>query len=209
MRFVRRVSPLAIAAAAILGASDAAACSIAAPTELVIDAAEQAADHTAPGQPAAVTTSVQRGKAPRSSGCGEQMATSCDDLGFVTIVPTAPTDDRTASADLGYRVRLVAGALPADSTLWPKPIVAGFGGGLTLTWVDGADADQEALDFTVTLAAVDRAGNEGPPSAPVRVVDAGTSGGCRTSRSGDALSAAGLLAALLWMGAWRRRGGDR
>lgn len=206
MRFLRFGSAVAIGAAALLRAPDAAACSIAAPSELVIDAAEQAVDHTAPGPPSAVTVSLQRGRAPQSSGCGETMSTSCDDLGFVTFFPKPPADDRTASAELGYRVRLVGGSLPSEATLWPKAIVAGAGGGLTLTWIDGANDDQEPLDFTVTLAAVDRAGNEGPPSAPVHVVDAGTSGGCRTGRSGDAGSATVLLAVLLGVRVWRRRG---
>ena len=39
---------------------------------------------------------------------------------------------------------------------------------LKLAWVDRA-TDQEAIDFTVTVTAVDLAGNESVPSLPIRV----------------------------------------
>jgi hypothetical protein len=40
---------------------------------------------------------------------------------------------------------------------------------LALAWADPATGDQEALDFTLALTAVDLAGNESAPSSPIRV----------------------------------------
>jgi MYXO-CTERM domain-containing protein len=194
-----------ILVAAALHAPDASACSIPAPSELVVDTAEQAVDHAAPATVATVGVAVQRGRAPKSEGCGSMAASSCDDLGIVTLTPTAPADDRTDASALGYRVRLVAGALPDGSSLWPKAVVPGVGGGLALVWIDGADDEQEPVDFTVTVAAVDRAGNEGPASAPVRVTDGGSSGGCRTRGAGDAASAGLVAMVVLAAGALARR----
>ena len=38
-----------------------------------------------------------------------------------------------------------------------------------LLWTDPATGGQEAIDFTLALTAVDRAGNESAPSSPIRV----------------------------------------
>jgi hypothetical protein len=197
---------LLAALTALVPARDAAACDVAAPSPLVVDAAEKAVDHTPPSAPTGVTTSVRRGRGPQKQGCGATSATSCDDVGTITLAPTA-TDDRTPAAKLGYRVRLVAGALPAGASL-PAGAVVPFQGLLPITWIDGAEDDQEVIDFTVTLTAVDLAGNEGPASAPVHVTDPGGSAGCRVRGAGDAASAA-LLAGLILAARAIRRGRRR
>lgn len=40
---------------------------------------------------------------------------------------------------------------------------------LALAWTDWANGDHEGIDVTLALTAVDRAGNESSPSAPIRV----------------------------------------
>ncbi len=39
----------------------------------------------------------------------------------------------------------------------------------TLPWIDGATDNQEPIDFTLAVTAVDLAGNESVPSSPIRV----------------------------------------
>jgi hypothetical protein len=78
----------AVASLAAALAGDAWCCSIAGPP-LVIDPAEQAVDVTPPGQVAIVAPQLKRGVGP-SSGCGGQTATSCNDLGRLTLHVVAP-----------------------------------------------------------------------------------------------------------------------
>jgi hypothetical protein len=77
---------------------------------------------------------------------------------------------------MGYVVTLVEGALPAGLTL-PQGAVRSMGGMIYLHWVDGDSDDQEALAFTVMVAAVDLAGNTGPGTT-ISIRDAGSGGGC-------------------------------
>ena len=123
-----------------------------------------------------------------------------DGLGVIEIVLTPPSDDRTASADLGYRVRLVEGSLPDDLLQDPfegvwKPGPEGF----YLDWDDDASDRQEPVSFALEIAAVDKAGNEGPATQVVYVNAGNMGGACAllTSRPSSAalprLLALGLL----------------
>lgn len=105
------------------------------------------------------------------------------------------TDDRTDAEHMGYRVEVVAGHAPSDPT-WPTGPVRALGGTLYFHWVDGGSDDQEAVDFTLRIRAVDLAGNEGPPS-DVRIRDDGSSAGCRVAGAGVDLSWS-FVAALLF-----------
>ena len=164
----------------------AGACEFPAPVEHVVDPAEADVDKEPPVKIEAVGMEVRRGKGPRG-GCSPT-STSCDDIGTITLVPTPPSDDRTPSNELGYRIRLVSGTVPSGLTIPTEAwrVENGVVPGLYLRWIDGASDDQEAIDFTVVLAAVDRAGNEGPESAPVRIHHPGSSSGCRIARGTDA-----------------------
>lgn len=175
------------------------ACSFAGPIEHEIDPAEAAVDDEPPAKIETVGVEIRRGKGPEG-GCS-QSSTSCDDIGLITLIPTPPSDNRTDADELGYRIRLVGGEVPSGLTIpteaWrlqtSSPPAA-----LSLHWIDGATDDQESIDFTVTLAAVDRAGNEGPESAPIRIHHAGSSSGCRVARGND-LSLALVLGSILWL----------
>lgn len=145
----------------------ASACSLALPDEHQID--PDAGDVEAPGAPEVLTTGITRG-----NGCvgGD----SCADIGFVTLVMAPVSDDQTAPEDIGYRLTIVSGGLPGDDFL-PAYDFRPFGDEIVLTWIDGAENQQEPMALTVEIIAVDGAGNE---SVPVRVdiADPGGMGTC-------------------------------
>jgi len=55
---------------------------------------------------------------------------------------------------------------------------------LELAWTDRATSDQEGIDFTLAVTAVDLAGNESAPSSPIRVRHPG---GTRTEPIGNSV----------------------
>jgi hypothetical protein len=145
-----------------------------------LDAQAQASDSTPPGSPKVILEDIKRGKGPEGLGCG-QSASSCDDLGTVTLMVSA-TDDQTSAADIGYRIELASGNLPSGMTL-PTGAVAGYGGNLFLFWSDGNTDDQEALSFSLEIRAVDLAGNEGLPTT-IQVSSPGSGSGCSVAARG-------------------------
>ena len=105
---------------------------------------------------------------------------SCEGMGSIAIDITGAKDDRTPPERIGYRITHVAGtlpdglSLPSDVRLLPaRRPVAGDASRevfvLSLVWGDGATNDQEEIDFTLAVTAVDLAGNESAPSPPIRV----------------------------------------
>ena len=142
----------------------ARACSLIGPGPYTIDASMQATDHVAPTLPPLSVARLQRGKA--MEGCSSN---SCDGIGTLAIGGAA-TDDVTAAP--GYRFSVVAGALPPSfSILLDQPSqVTVSDGKIWLNWDDGATDDQEPIDFTLKVVAIDKAGNESAPQT-VRVSD--------------------------------------
>jgi hypothetical protein len=116
------------------------------------------------------------------------------------------TDDATAVERMGYRFTLVAGALPAGFTLPTGTVVVLISSGMMwLHWDDGATDDQESLDFTLQIVAVDAAGNESAPQT-LRIRD--DQGGCHIA-AGHGPTNVGIvfiLCALLAAKLRRRRG---
>ena len=206
---MRRCHSLTVAA--LLGTlgvqPPARACSIAVPTPHVVDPAMQATDHVPPTLPPLGAPRITRGKPPQRSGCGYS-GTSCDDLGSV-VIPLGATDDQTPPTQIGFRMSLAAGALPSGLSL-PSDAVKPWGDVLALNWPDGANDDQEPIDFTLRVVAIDLAGNESPPQT-VRVADDPGGAGCVVARPGTAPEgAAGVaIGALLLVVRRRSRRGPR
>jgi len=159
----------------LASAGDAVACSMIALREHVIDPAELGVDVTAPEPPSA-TAGVSRSPGPDSAGCGKTMSTSCDGSGTIHFAITPGADDRTSAEELGYSVRLVSGTPPAGLTLPDKPLLAHGANELWVFFPDPGPDDQEPFDAVFELIAVDAAGNESAPSAPVRAEDGGDTG---------------------------------
>jgi hypothetical protein len=182
----------------------ARACSFAAPPVHVVDPAMQATDQTAPTLSPIPAPTIARGFAP--GGCSGS-ASSCDDLGIIQI-QTKAMDDMTPTEKIGFRITLAAGTLPAGFTLPADaldldpgyPIVA-------LIWIDGATNDQDAIDFTLSIVAIDLAGNESAPQTVVVHDDGGSGGGggCRLSSGRGSTPAAICVAFLALLLVARRR----
>ena len=136
-----------------------------------LDAAEQQIDRQPPA-PAQVPADVVR-----VLRRGTKSDSSCDSIGLIQIEFTSAKDDRTPRARIGYRITHVAGTLPYGLSLPRDARLANPVAGdvsrevfrLELAWTDSATGDQDALDFTLALTAVDLAGNESAPSSPIRV----------------------------------------
>lgn len=148
--------------------TDAVACSF---FELPfrLDPMEQALDTSPPGRTVVKELGITRGRGPRSAGDGAWSSTSCDDIGTIAMILKPPTDDRTAADKLGYEVRIVAGQAP-NGIVRLEPRLA-RDGRLFLRWVDGAHDNQEPIDFSIVIVAVDAAGRRGAPSAAIRIHD--------------------------------------
>jgi hypothetical protein len=200
--FVISVSTAVAAAAAALPAP-ARACSLPAPPIHVVEPAMQATDQTPPTLPATSAPAIARGFA--AGGCSGS-GSSCDDIGIVSVQPNA-LDDMTPPERIGFRITLAGGALPSGLTLPADTIERDPGYALRLIWVDGATDNQDAIDFTLSIVAIDLAGNESVPQTVV-VQDRGSgSGGCRLSSGRSSAPAAICLvfSALLVAARLRRR----
>ena len=188
-----------------LVAPDADACSIAGLTRHEQDPNEEGVDVTPPAKVDEVSVTVQRGHGPKG-GCNK-VYTSCDDVGSIGVHFEPPSDDRTPADRMGYRVRLVGGTPPSPL---PGGDVLAAQSGLYFHWTDGGTDNQEAIDFTITLQAVDLAGNVGPESDPIRIRHAGDDdGGCsavrmRSRGAGGGMVVLGLAVMLLARRAARR-----
>jgi hypothetical protein len=158
-------------------AEPAAACSTPGPDFQVTETG----GGEAPDQPRDIHYSIKRGQAPQNKGCSVE-SSSCDDIGSIELEFPTPGDADSTADEIGYEVTVVAGTLPDGAALSNLPR-AGFRDSgqasptrVWLHWADGASDEQESLDLTVTITAVDRDGNRSPASEPVRISDAAGEG---------------------------------
>ena len=192
----RPIFVLSVAAALVCALrADARACSVAAPRLHVVDPSMQAADQTAPTLPPLTVQQIRRGKGPE--GCSRG---TCDGNGSIDFT-TPATDDVTAPTSIGYRFTLEAGSLPQGFTL-PTEALEPSGDTIYLLWADGATDDQDSLDFTLRVVAIDLAGNESAPQS-VRVFD--DRGGCAVARAGSGHPVQGWIVLMLLVAVAVRR----
>ena len=133
-----------------------------------MDPALQATDSVAPSPFTEATAFAYRGL---GTVCKGNICTSftCGDSGAIELTFVPPTDDQTPEAELGYRIELIEGVLPQpmlDDISQARPLTP------TLVFNVGFD-DVTRLDAVIALVAVDRAGNESAPSAPIELRDSG------------------------------------
>jgi hypothetical protein len=150
----------------LCGDETAESCSFAL-TQHETDAAEQKLDRQPPDRVEATVVRIMRGRAPGPE------STSCDDIGVIEIELRRFEDDRTPRQRLGYRLALVEGTLPDGMRLPAEAlrafVTAGTPVRIPLPWLDGATDAQEPFEFSLTVTAIDLAGNGGAPSLPVRI----------------------------------------
>jgi hypothetical protein len=166
---------------------------------------EAAADSTAPEPPRITGVTVDRSYGPRSEGCSGGSESSCDGTGTIGFELAEGADDRTTPDQLGYRIERVAGDLPTGVVL--PGAVRAHDGWLWLEFTDPGPDDQDEIDVTFRIVAVDLAGNESAPSARARARDPGDEG-CALAR-GRGGSAGPLMALALAGWIVRRAGRDR
>ncbi len=183
--------------ATLVAARPASACSMPAPEEWQVEAST--IDRTPPALTVARVAAIGRGEGPESSGCGGTSSTSCDDLGTIDLA-LAGVDD--AEGEVGFVVERASGEAPEGLVIPTTPVRAP-GGTLRLVFVDGAQDDQEPIDFVLRVAAVDRAGNRSEP-ATIAVSHGGVSHcGARVAPTGLARAWPWVLVAAALL--WRRR----
>jgi uncharacterized protein (TIGR03382 family) len=132
----------------------ARACSLSPQTEHTLDPGEETADTTAPGAP--VLGALRVSRQPSLPGCQDSGA--CDGTGLISFAITAPADDRTPGAEMGYRLELasnVPNVFPPDET-----VRVDSEGRIYIYFND----QDQALDFTLSVRAVDLGGNVGEPA---------------------------------------------
>ena len=189
--------PLAMLLLLCLGtAAPAVACSYLGHEPHEIDPAEQGVDTEPPGQAEVLELFVER---EEKSLCP----------GFIYLLMTPAEDDRTNPESIGYFLAVVDGNRPGNLTfaghssinepvlIIPDQDPPGQAG-LLMTLEN--DDVRSPVDFTVTVTAVDLAGNRGPASEPFRIFDrVDTGGGCgcdAAARDGDANYLFSMLLAL-------------
>jgi len=138
-----------------------------------IDPEEEMLDSTPPGPVRVISAEItRRGTAPRGLS-----GSSIDDLGALQIELFPPDDDRTPPDLMGYRIEATDDDAPEG--LVPRYDVRAADGVIFLSWVDGANDNQEPLDFCLRISAVDLGGNVGQGET-LRILHPG-SGGCSSS----------------------------
>jgi hypothetical protein len=190
---VRVLAVCAAASAAVLVAGPAWACK-AVNQPHMIDASTEGIDGTAPTLPPISSVTVTRGKGPQGDGCGGSVVNSCDGRGVIVVGGEA-TDDMTPPDRIGYLFTIVAGAAPVGFTLPSGAIEPASDGTVSLFWDDQATDDQEPINVTFQVVAIDLAGNQSAPQT--FAIQEGTPGkGCRVGPAGGAYRPARPLVAL-------------
>lgn len=124
-----------------------------------------------PKTPTLSLSSITRGVGPQSIPCqqgtGECFSvSSLDPYGFIYI-SLSPTQE-----EVGYIAEVVSGDAPQGLVLLDTPLEA-KNDSLSFHWEDGATDEQEPLDFELRVIPVNRAGEQGNPSAPLLISDPG------------------------------------
>jgi hypothetical protein len=105
------------------------------------------------------------------------VANSCGNTGTVRIALAPAADERTPVDELGYRLVLVSGVLPASM----KELVGVGLAGDRPVFLRPAFEEVPALDVMLAAVAIDAAGNESAPSEPFAV----RFDGCTLAAVGD------------------------
>lgn len=141
-----------------------------------VDAALQRSDASAPARPVVVAVDAFRrnGMTCTRQSC---VSNSCGDTGTVRIDLAPSADDATPPEQLGYRLMLVRGALPASMSGMLGVTLAG---GRPI-YLRPTFAELPSIDAELVAVAVDEAGNESEPTEPFGV----SFHGCTLAAVGD------------------------
>jgi hypothetical protein len=129
-----------------------------------LDAALEQKDALPPGTPLVVAVDAFR-RAGMTCTRASCVSNSCGDTGTVRIELAPSADDNTPASELGYRLQLVRGELPASML---GAIGVTLAAGQTL-FLRASFEEMTALDASLVAVAVDGAGNESAPTQPFPV----------------------------------------
>lgn len=151
--------------AALSGAIEpGSTCVFAPPVPHFVDETLQQADVSAPPTPVVVSVETFRraGMTCTEASC---VANSCGSTGTVRIDLAPSADDATPPEELGYRLTLVRGVLPASmQSSMGVPLAAGH-----VLYLRPAFDELPLLDVELAAVAIDAAGNESAPTEPFAI----------------------------------------
>ena len=151
--------------------ASALACSLLGPLPLSVD--PELEDATPPQAPVVERVAIRRATGPNIVD-GQVESSSCDDVGWITLVLDQPPGDAHRADEIGYLLERAEGTLPEGLVLAAVPWV---GDTLVLPWLDVGDTRDAAVDFVLRVTPVDEAANRGE-AVEVRITDASTPGSC-------------------------------
>lgn len=141
-----------------------------------VDAALEQKDALAPGTPVVVAVDAFR-RAGMTCTRASCVSNSCGDTGTVRIDLVPSAEDNTPPSQLGYRLEVVRGELPASML---GAIGVTLAAGQTL-FLRASFEEMTNVDASLVAVAVDGAGNESAPTEPFAV----QFDGCTLAAVGD------------------------
>ncbi len=173
---LRSFGTVLLASAVVLESAPALACRLLSMEFHQVDVGLHATDTSAPGRPTVVQVDAYRrtGMTCTDASC---VWNSCGDTGTVRIALAPSADDDTPPGQLGYRLSLVAGAVPESMQAMLGVDLAGD----RPLFLRPSFDEVATLDAVLTAVAIDAAGNESPPSEPFVVQFSG----CTLTAMGD------------------------
>ncbi|MCB9684949.1 MAG: hypothetical protein H6738_15475 [Alphaproteobacteria bacterium] len=165
-------------------------------TEDLLFQASTASDVSAPRAGEVLSWTITRGRKPAASGT---TADSCEEIGIIEVAMQRPADDTDTDDTVGYLPVIREGDTPDGMVLPDTPL---SGPNVRILWNDGAVNQQDAIEFTLNLIAVDTAGNVGGSSEDIEIFDDGVGAACDVA---GGTSVGWLAAGVLLFGLRRRQ----
>jgi hypothetical protein len=169
-------------ATGVLFADPASACSLPGLEQHLTDSTT--GDTAPPGDLTSLTYALAR------SENDNEVTSSCGDLAILTLNIEPPESEQ--AEQIGYQI---SSDDAPDGLVLPDTPLRAPEGTLSLAWPDDPEAGHSVVAFTISVSAVDLAGNAGPPTE-LRVYDGGDTEACSVSGPRAGTSSFALLFAL-------------
>jgi MYXO-CTERM domain-containing protein len=165
---MKKIIAACIMLSGLFFAVPAAACSFSVPQRHTVVDEPPPSDVAAPEKPTLSVEAITRGQGPKWAGPGSRSASSCDDIGKLTV-EISPN-----RREVGYQFEVVDGSTPQGFSFPDVPTRTEEDGTWFDVWIDGAEDNQESFRFEVRVTAIDKWGRESEPSEHVVVSHPGT-----------------------------------
>ena len=167
---LKAVKHLTLVACCLFGPKCALACSFIYEAHELDEELSQG-DSTPPSKPIVALLDIDRGTGPQLNSDGTQTATSCDDLGVISMEVVSASDNSAPEENLGFEIHEFGGGVLPNGLQIQSGASRAFGDqrALLLIWVDGRSDQQEPFEFYVRIRAVDLAGNKSEFSDPLLI----------------------------------------